>query len=292
MAVQAPARAAAVAAPGGIHVITPRQPGPLARLRELWPARALVWWFSKDYAQRMYANTWLGWWWIPLRPLLAVVPRVLIFGGILHAPSNGVPYLLFFLVGFGAWMILEGGWYLGTRALQIGARYFKRMYLPRLALLLASSTPAFVRYLLYAVFTAIAVCYYTVFEHDFPLRLGLNTLLLPAALLMILALVQSLSLWTSVPGAKTRDTRWTVRAVTNVWFYLTPVIYPLSAVPSGFKTVAECNPMTTPMEMVRQAMFSTGEITVTGLSVSLGTIAVVGSLGLVFFSRYEAAALD
>ncbi len=275
-----------------VRISSARGIGPLARARELWDSRHLVVWFGRKFVERMYTNTKLGMWWLPLRPLLAIVPRALIFGGVLNAPSNGTPYLLFFLVGLSAWMVVDRGWYMGTRSLQMSARYLKRMYLPRLAPLVASVAPALLDFALYAGFGALAVAYFTVFDGGFPLELGVHTLLLPAALALLLALVIALSAWTAVFGARGRDARFTVRAVLGVWMLLTPVIYPLSAVPSGYRTAAELNPLTAPMEMVREAVFHNGDVTTLGLSVSVGFIAVVGALGLAFFARSEATAMD
>jgi lipopolysaccharide transport system permease protein len=80
--------------------------------------------------------------------------------------------------------------------------------------------------------------------------------------------------------------------VLNLWMLLTPVIYPLSAVPEQVKTAAELNPMTAPMEMVRDAVFDNGDVTSTSLLASLGAVAVIGTFGLMFFSRSEKTALD
>jgi hypothetical protein len=43
---------------------------------------------------------------------------------------------------------------------------------------------------------------------------------------------------------------------------------------------------------VKRGLIGTGEVHMTSLWVTLGTIAVVGLLGIVFFSRAEATAMD
>ncbi len=276
-----------------VRVIQARQPGPLARLRELWQSRRLVVWFGRTFTERLYANTALGWWWVPLRPLLGIVPRALIFGGVLNAPSNGTPYLLFFLVGLGAWNVIDRAWYMGTRSLQMSAKYLNSMYLPRLVPVFAAAAPGLVELVLYAAFAVLAVAYMTTFDDGWPLDLAADAvLLLPAAIVLIVAVGISLSLWTAVLGTHLRDTRWTVRAVLGVWMLLTPVIYPLSAVPDGYRTAAELNPLTAPMEMIRTALFGVGDVTSLAVGVTIGFVAVVGALGLVWFGRAEATALD
>jgi lipopolysaccharide transport system permease protein len=293
VAVQAPSEPLVVHAPDEVRILVPRQPGPRARLRELWTTRRLLGWFARQFVGRLYVRTWLGWWWIPLRPLINVVPRTVIFGGLLKAPSNGAPYLLFFLVGMSAWEALYRTLYYSTLSQMMTRGLLKRMYLPRLTILVSTAGVGVVEYLLYTAFAVLATGAYTLIDHHFPLNLGVHTLLVPAALVMILCIGLVLGLWTSVPGATgMRDVRWTVKAILSVWFLLTPVIYPLSAVPAKFQTIAQLNPMTAPMEMMRKAMFGVGDVTVEGLAVTIGTIVIVGTFGLLFFSRSEAAALD
>jgi ABC-type polysaccharide/polyol phosphate export permease len=52
------------------------------------------------------------------------------------------------------------------------------------------------------------------------------------------------------------------------------------------------NPMTAPVEMVREGLLGTGGAPATSLAVTLGTVAVLMVGGLWFFGRSEAAALD
>jgi lipopolysaccharide transport system permease protein len=116
--------------------------------------------------------------------------------------------------------------------------------------------------------------------------------MLPFAVLSIVLLGISLSLWTSIPGMHGRDARWTVRAILHVWMLLTPVIYPLSAVPAKYQKIELFNPMTAPMEAVRKSIFDKGIVTATGVASTVVAIAVIGGFGLVFFNRREAVALD
>jgi lipopolysaccharide transport system permease protein len=275
-----------------VRVITARPPGIAARLKEVWTYRRLVAWFGKAVVERMYANTKLGWWWLPLRPILSVVPRAVIFGGVLKAPSEGIPYLLFFVVGTGAWDMFFRGWFIGTRSLQMFGRYLRRMYLPRLVPVVASAASGLAEFLLYLTFGVFVTIYYTFHDGSFPLHFGLNTLMLPFAVLAIVLLGLSLSLWTSIPGMHGRDARWTVRAILHVWMLLTPVIYPLSAVPAQYQKLDLFNPMTAPMEAVRKSIFDKGTVTVTGVTSTVVAILVIGGFGLVFFNRREAAAVD
>lgn len=273
------------------RIIEPRAPGAISRVRELWVHRRLILFFGRRYIEKSYQRTWLGLAWVPLRPILDVGIRVLLFGSLLAVPSEGKPYLLFFIIGTTAWHLFDRTAYWATRSLELNRRLLTRMYVPRLAALVAAVAPTLLSTALYAVISLIIALWFTVVD-GFPLDLGLHTLGVPLGGALAALLGLSIGLWTSVPGARARDVRFTLSYVLNFWYFVTPVIYPLSGVPSAWRRVAELNPMTAPVELVKSGLLGTPAAPSISLWVTLGTIAVVGGTGLVFFARAEAAALD
>jgi homopolymeric O-antigen transport system permease protein len=258
----------------------------------MWAYRRLLPFFGLTFVRKSYQRTKLGVLWIPLRPALGVGARVLIFGGLLGVPSGGVPYLIFFLVGMAAWQFFYRALYWATRSVELSRRFLTRIYLPRLLIMLSTVIPSLVELGLYLVMLLIAVVYYVFADGTTHLHLGVETLLSVAAIVLLLLLAFSIGLWTSVFGAQSRDMRFTLSHVLSFWYLLSPVIYPLSLVPSGFRTLAQLNPVTAPLEMMRYGLIGNGDIEPTGLAITLGSILVVGTSGLWFFSRSESAALD
>lgn len=275
-----------------VRVIEPRQPGVRERIAEAWRYRRLVSYFGRAYIEKSYKKTWLGWIWIPLRPILNVGTRVVVFGGLLGAPSGGKPYLLFFLVGTSAWQLFSQTALWSTRSLEMSRRVLKRVYVPRLTALVASLAPSGLNFLLYAAMTALAVAYYVVADDAFHLELGAETAVTLVGLLLAVAVALAMGLWLSIFAAQARDVRFALGYVLSVWFFLTPVIYPLSAVPDRFQGIASLNPLTAPVELVRYGLLGAGEVPTLALAICVGFIAVVGAPGLWFFNRSEAAALD
>lgn len=240
----------------------------------------------------MYVRTWLGKLWIPLRPVLDVGTRVLIFGGLLGVPSEGVPYAVFFVVGMTVWVLFASSLYWMTRSVELNRRFLKRMYVPRLTLLAAAIFPSGLWFVLYAAIAVIVLGYFAIVDGTLYLVASPALLLPVAGLCLIVALALAIGLWTSVYGAQARDVRFGLSYVLNVWIFLTPVLYPLSIVPDKYRTLAELNPMTAPVEMVRFGLFGTGGVPLLGLGATVATIAILGGFGLWFFIRSEAAALD
>jgi lipopolysaccharide transport system permease protein len=292
--VGAPADAATIRYPaaGDVRLIQPRPIGILGRFGELWHYRGLFRFFCWDYIRKFYANTWLGWLWIPLRPALSIGVRSLVFGGILAIPTGDVPYIIFFAVGLAAWELFATTWYFATRSLELNRRYLKRIYIPRLTVLTAAIAPGVMWALLYLAVLVIALVAYAIADNTFYLELGPESLLALAGALLMAAMALALGLWTSVYGAQARDPRFIVRTVLSFWFYLTPVIYPLSLVPSDLQGVASANPLTAPMEMIHQGLLGDGDIKTSGVIVCIATIVVIGGLGLRFFDKSESLSLD
>ena len=56
----------------------------------------------------------------------------LVFGGILGVGVPGIPYLLYFAVTLGVWVVFSQTAYLQTRSLEITRSEVRRLYVPRL----------------------------------------------------------------------------------------------------------------------------------------------------------------
>ena len=78
---------------------------------------------------------------------------------------------------------------------------------------------------------------------------GLHMLyLLPACLLLVM-LTAALTLVLSATHVYFRDIKYAVQAALLIWFYVTPVFYPLSKLKGWVRTVIEVNPVTGAVEL-------------------------------------------
>jgi len=276
----------------GTVVIEPRQHGSGVRLRELWTSRKLLRFFARRALEKRYARTVLGKAWLIIRPALDVGSKALIFGGLLQAPSNGVPYVLFFVCGMGIWHLFDRSVYWATRGMELNRSLLKKLYFPRILLPIASAVPGFVEFAVYVGFMALALAGYALVDGTLYLQLGPDLLAVLGAMALAILLALGLGLWTSVLGARTRDVRFSLRYGLGFWFFLTPVIYPISDVPPPYDTIAMVNPMAPVVELFRFGLIDAGEVLPGGLVYCSVLVLVVLVSGLWFFSRAEAAAVD
>jgi lipopolysaccharide transport system permease protein len=270
------------------RALAPPRWTPLETLVALWRGRALIPYFGRRFLERRYARTVLGWLWIPLRPGFDVGARVLLFGGFLGVASGDRPYFMFFIAGMAAWMLFERTSFWATRALEMNRALFARVYVSRLAPVTAAVVPGLLDFLLYAAIGALGATYYKFAEGTSYLIFDLRTVAAVGAGVVLLAISGvAIGMWTAPLAAETRDVRFLSRYVFGFWFFITPVIYPISTIPERYRPIAELNPLTAPVELVKYGVLRTAPPTVSSLVVSLLFLVIVFVGGLWFFARSQ-----
>lgn len=272
-------------------VIEPRSIGLFRSCQEVWRYRRMVRFFAARAVEKLYRRTVLGRAWILIRPLFPVVVGTVIFGELLNAPSDDVPYFLFLLVSSAVWGLFSGSVMWATRSLELNRKILKRLYVPRLILPVAMVAPALLEFAIYLGLIVAAAAYYAAQGHLYVAG-GPRLLAALGAAAASLLLALGVGLWTSVLGALARDVRFTLSYVLSFWLYLTPVIYPLSAVPERWRWLCALNPMASLVETFRWGVLGIGGPDPRALGMAAIVLVAVVTAGLWFFVRAEAAAID
>jgi lipopolysaccharide transport system permease protein len=287
-----PARTASTLSSDETWVIEPRGAGFGARLHEIWRSRHLVHYFALRALHQTYKFTYLGWPWLLIRPLLPALIGTLIFHEVAGIDSGETPYLLFFAVGNAPWMLFEDGLTRATRGLQMNRSLLRKLYFPRMILPAAAMAPGVIDFLTHCALISGLSLYFFLSSGVWPLALG-PALLLPGAILLTLVFVLGIGFFTSVLGAEKRDVRYALPYLMRFWFFMTPIVYPLSAVPTEWRWLAAINPMTTIVEMFKHALLpATGTLQVTSVLTTCLIVGLTFLAGFWFFARTEAASID
>jgi ABC-type polysaccharide/polyol phosphate export permease len=290
-----PRVASAVAtAPHGDHitVIGPWRDGIRMQLEALWRYRKLIVFFGKKYLERRYRNTWLGWIWIPLRPGVDILSRALFFGGFLGAQGGDRPYIIFFTFGSCGWIVFERVNMWATRSMRLSVTFIKGAYIPRLPRLAGTLFPAALDFLLYVLVAVIAIFYYLLTKHKLYLVPSLHVFIACAGILLLVVWGITIGFWTSPFSAFTRDVRYSFGYITQFWYFVTPVAYPISQLPPKYQLIAEVNPITAPIEMVKYGFLGTAAPTTTSLISGFSGLPLLAVAGLWMFSRFEKTAVS
>jgi ABC-2 type transport system permease protein len=270
-----------------VRVIEPPAPGLRRYFADVWHQRAAFGYFVTRFVHKRISRTFLGYLWLFLPVVLPLFMGALVFGGILDVQVPGIPYFLYFIVALSAWSLFSMTAYWATRSLEIARSEIRRLYVPRLIPLLASATIPLLTLIIYSVILAAATCFYLVERGEFYLALGPATLLVPVAIGMLLLFAWACGLWFSPLAPRARDVRRLAGTVLGVWYFLTPVIYPIDEIPAGWQFLASLNPITAPLELFKQGLIGVGEVTSLGVAAYFSSLIVVSVVGLRIFLPKE-----
>jgi lipopolysaccharide transport system permease protein len=277
-------------------VIEPARVGLIARAEELWRYRRILWFFASRRIKERYEDKTLGRFWMFFQPLAPILITTLIFGNMLQVPSDGMPYFLFILTGMSCWRIFERGVQRVTRSLDQNRALIKKVYFPRLIAPISSVAPALTEFgVLFTLLVATCI-YYFVKDGVFYLRLGPQMLVAVVAVAMAAFLSVSVGLWTSVMQTRHKDVQFSIRYFMQLWYYVTPVIFPLSELlkmlPPELHFVPYLNPMSPVVEMYKWGVLGIGHVSGVGVLVGVLMTLAIFSSGVVYFNRSEAASVD
>src|SRR4051794_32706212 len=210
---------------------------------DTWRSRDLIATIArKDFLVR-YRRASFGVLWALALPLVQAVVLALVVPKFAHFTTPG-SYLTFVFAGTVAWTFFLATVTQGSTSIVDNQSVTTRVYFPRVVLPLAavlSNLYSFVPTLaILAVMATVSV------------GLGPQLLLIIPASLLMCILTGSISILLAALHVYFRDTRYLVQAALIAWFYVTPVIYPLSAVHS-LQSWLEINPATGVVEMFRVA---------------------------------------
>ena len=273
-------------------VIIPRRAGWEARVREVWRYRRLTKFFGSRALQKLYRRTKLGRAWLFIRPLFPLAVKTVIFGGLLGVGSEGVPYFLFLVAGTTPWELFASALLWGTRSLELNRGIIKQIYVPRLILPISQMTPAFLTFFIYMTVLTLAVVVFGIRDGRNYIVFGVGLVWSALAVVLTVIFAMGLAFWTSVPAMVARDVRFTLGFVLGFWIFLTPILYPLSAVPEQWRMWVMLNPMAALVETFKWGLLGIGSLDLVALAVAVVLIALTNVTGLMFFVRTEAEAAD
>jgi lipopolysaccharide transport system permease protein len=262
------------------------------RAREIWRYRRILLFFAIKAVQSLYMNAKLGVAWLFVRPLAPVLVGALVFGELMGAPSDGLPYVLFFLSGSIIWAFLAEPLARGSRGLEVNRQLLTKLYLPRIILPAGQLAAGLVEPLVLTVVFVLAIWYYRLADGVWYGVVPVRVPLAIGSVLLAVTLAFALSLWTSIWQARVRDARYMLGYVVSFWFFLTPIVYPLSAMPPSVRWLASLNPMTAPVEAFRWSLLGVGLPSPAMLAVSVGLIVLILAGGLWHFTTTESATVD
>lgn len=239
-----------------------------------------------------YKRSVLGWTWSLLNPLATMVIFTIVFAFFLKiGPPRGHPsglnsFALFLLGGLLPWNFLNNGMSGSMGALIGNSNLIKKVYFPREVLVASNVASWVVSFLLELAVLAVALL---VSRHD------VLPWLVPALLLVVIetVFVIGIGLLLSVLNVYFRDIQHFIGIVLQIWFYATPIVYPIGTVQGALAkrpilfTLYKLNPMVRFVNAYRACLYDLRFPAWQDLAYVTVSAAVMLAIGVVVFARLE-----
>jgi lipopolysaccharide transport system permease protein len=196
-----------------------------------------------------------------------------------------VPYPVFYYSALLPWMYFAQALSSAANTMVENQRIITKIYFPRLILPLAAVLSGLVDFSIAFTILIGLMWFYGIVP-------TLAVLLLPLFLLLSVATALGVGLWLSALNAIYRDVRYIVPFLVQSWMFASPVAYPSSLVPEGWRWLYALNPMAGVIEGFRWALTGQGHLSGPLLFTSTGAVLLALLGGLLYFQRMEETIAD
>jgi len=217
-----------------------RMASTLVRRREL-----LYTFVARDLKLR-YRGSVIGFFWTFLNPLMFMGIYTLVFSIFLRFGIANYP--VFLLSGLIPWIWFTESIGMGINSVMGGGGFIKTGIFPSEILPAAATTSAMMNF----VFALPLVLLFLVLFH---VHLGWSLLALPIVMAVQFMLTLGIVLWLATYNVFFRDLQWIVNHALMALFFITPILYDSTVVPSRYQALLRLNPLSVLILSYRNIFF-------------------------------------
>lgn len=252
-------------------------------LKELFSYHELFFYFAWRDVKVRYKQTSIGIIWAVLQPFIQMVVFTLFFNKAagIGTGNSAVPYAIFSFTGLLFWNFFSQSLTRASNSLVDNQSVVTKVYFPRILLPLTSTLVGLIDFAFaFVVFVGLMI-----FFRISP-TLSSIILLIPALLITFIS-ASGVGMFLAAVNVKYRDVKQAVPFLVQVGLFITPVIYPVTAIPQKFQWILYLNPMTGVINMMRSSFLNTAPINwpLTWLSIGVAILSFV--LGFIYFKLKE-----
>ena len=258
--------------------------------REIWHYRDLLFMLVKRDFITFYKQTILGPLWFIVQPLLTTLIFVILFGNIAKLSTDGIPQLAFYLAGITIWNYFSESLTKTSSVFTANASIFGKVYFPRLIMPLSIVASSLLKFAVQFALFILVVLYYTFVAQS--IQPNLWILFTPVLILLMALFALGVGMIFSSLTTKYKDLTFLLAFGIQLFMYITPVVYPSSALPEKFQILAKINPLSSIFECFRYAYLGTGTFTIADLLISTLVIVFLFFTGVLVFNIVEKSFMD
>lgn len=225
-----------------------------------------------------YKRSVLGFFWSLLNPMATMIISSIVFGSIMRFELSD--FVVFLYAAMLPWGFFGSAADASGSSIINNEGFIKKIYLPKIVFPLTTVCAQFINML----FSMSALFL-------FMLVLGAKItpalLFLPAAFIIIFIWTLGFSLLMATVNVYFRDMRYIMGVVMNAWYYVTPILYPITAIPENLRVFFYCNPGYYLVDMFRSPIYYNTLPEVKNILIAVSCALVVFIVGLSCFYSKE-----
>ena len=271
--------------------ITPKDKLLAIDWKEIWRYRDMFILFVDRNFRTAYKQTILGPLWFIITPVLSVIVYATVFGGIANIPTDGIPPILFYLLGISVWGYFSSCVSATSNSFVSNADIFGKVYFPRIIMPLVAVTTNMLSLAIQLVIFAAFYIYYAATGTE--LTIHWQIVLFPVLIVLLALMAVGFGMIFSSMTTKYRDLQIMLAKIISLWVYIPPVIYPLSMVTNPKLHLAmSLNPVTPVMEAIKYSLLGQGQFSWLWLAYSAVFTFVLLVIGLMLFNKVQKSFMD
>lgn len=261
-------------------VLRPSSGWSALNLHDLWRYRELIFFLIWRDVKVRYKQTALGAAWAILQPVMQMVVFTFLFGRVAQLGPDDIPYPIFSYTALLPWGLFAKALGDAGRSLVLNRNMITKVYFPRLVIPVSSVVAGLVDFGIAFLVLLGLMWYYQITPTP-------AVWALPLFILLALVTALGVGLWLSALNVLYRDVGYTLPFLTQMWFFITPIVYATDKVAQTGSLIYALNPMVGVVEGFRWALLGTDTAPGITLWVSATISVVVLISGLFYFRRME-----
>lgn len=207
----------------------------ISSIHEILQYRSMLWSMVQSELRTRYKGSSLGFLWTFVNPLLMLIVYSMVFSVVMRI--NMRHYSVFLFIGLLAWNLFAQSVQSSTGVIVRQSSLVNKIYFPREILPLSIVVGGVINYLL----SLVVLIPFLIFMGYFPTW---QWLYLPIILFFTALLTTGFALLVSALNVYFRDLEHMLSVIMTLWFYLTPIVYPISMLPHRYAQIMKLNPVT------------------------------------------------
>ncbi|MBI4546971.1 MAG: ABC transporter permease [Ignavibacteriae bacterium] len=250
-------------------------------LRDLWAHRELLLTLTKREIVTRYKQTFFGLGWSLFQPILQTIVYTIAFSLVLKTPSaEGIPYAIFVFANLTLWTYFASTTINSMNSLRANTALITKVAFPREIIPMSTILSG-----LFDFVVSLAVL--VILNFFFGFYPNVKFIYIPAILIVEILFILDLALILSVLTVVRRDLTYVVTFLITLYMFLTPVFFPIQALPPKLQEFYFINPMGAIIDAFKNVIFYNYEPRWYSLLIAFAILVALFVPSYKFFKRAE-----